>query len=292
MALTPMLAPSGRLVGDMSVACYGADDFLLVSSYAAQDMHLRWFAASLRPDEDVTIENLSDRLTGFQLAGPSARELLTRVTAAEVSQAALPFLAVTRATVGPAAARIQRVSYTGDLGFEIYCEATMQRALWQALDAAGSDLGLRPFGLRALMSLRLEKAFGAWGRDYTADLTPGETGLDRFIDFGKTADFIGRAAAEAERSAGAGRRLVAFEVDADEADAVGWEPVWIDGAVAGYCTSGGYAHWTDRSMALALIPAEQVRDGLEAEIEILGHKRRARLVTRPAFDPEGARMRG
>ena len=292
LALSPMLAPSGRLAGDMTVACYGPEDFLLVSNYAAQDMHLRWFEASLRPDEDVRIENLSDGLTGFQLAGPAARELMERLVGADVSNAALPFLGVTRAAVGPAEARIQRVSYTGDLGFEIYCEATMQRALWRSLEAAGADLGLRPFGSRALMSLRLEKAFGAWGRDYTADLTPGETGLDRFIDFGKAADFTGRTAAEAERASGARRRLVAFEVDADNADAVGWEPVWIDGEVAGYCTSGGYAHWVDASMALALIPTESVEEGLEAEIEILGQRRPARLLMRPAFDPDGARMRG
>ncbi|RZV99347.1 MAG: aminomethyl transferase family protein, partial [Rhodobacteraceae bacterium] len=182
--------------------------------------------------------------------------------------------------------------YTGDLGFEIYTDPMWQRHLFDTLWAAGQDLGLTPFGMRAMMSLRLDKFFGSWLREYSPDYTSAETGLDRFIDWHKPAEFIGRAAAEAERAAGPARRLCAFEVDAADADVVAYEPVWIDGAVEGFCTSGGYSHHAGRSIALAMIPAEMVRTGLAAEIEILGEMRPARLITTPLFDADGARMRG
>jgi len=146
--------------------------------------------------------------------------------------------------------------------------------------------------MRAMMSLRLDRFFGAWMREFSPDYTPGETGMDRFIAWTKTTDFIGRAAAQAERANGAARHLVAFEVDAQDADVNGDEPVWIGGEVCGVCTSGGYSHHAGKSVALALIPAACAREGLQAEIEILGDRRPARLVTEPLLDPERARMRG
>jgi dimethylglycine dehydrogenase len=167
-----------------------------------------------------------------------------------------------------------------------------QRALWNALWSAGQDLGLRPFGMRAMMSLRLDKFFGSWLNEFSPDYTAAETGLDRFIAFKKEADFIGRAAAEAERSIPPARQLCAFEVVATDADVIGYEPVSINGEVVGYCTSGGYSHYAGKSIALALIPREMARDGLKAEIEILGEMCAATLITDVLFDADGARMRG
>ena len=193
-------------------------------------------------------------------------------------------------TVGQAACIVQRVSYTGDLGYEIYCDPMDQRALWWTLWAAGQPMGLAPFGMRAMMSLRLDKFFGARLREYSPDYTAAETGLDRFIDWSK--DFIGRAAAEAERTSPPARTLAAFVVDADDADVTAYEPVFIDGDVMGFCTSGGYAHHSGLSVAQALIPRDRTVPGLEVEIEILGQRRRAVLTTVPPFDADGARMRG
>src|SRR5690606_13382058 len=135
--------------------------------------------------------------------------------------------------------RIQRLSYTGDLGYEIYCAAAHQVALYLALAEAGRDLGLKPFGMRAMMSLRLEKFFGAWMREFKPDYTPAETGLDRFISWAKN-DFIGRDAAMAERDTPPARKLVPFLVEADDADAVAWEPIFGGDEVIGFVTSGGY----------------------------------------------------
>ncbi|WP_127903261.1 GcvT family protein [Solirhodobacter olei] len=290
LALTPMLAPSGKIYGDFTVSCLGEEEFQVTASYGAQGWHMRWF--ELNMDEGVRVENISDQRTGFQIAGPKARALLEKVTRADVSAAALKFLDVKRMTVGMADCIVQRVSYTGDLGYEIYCDHMSQRHLWHTLWEAGKDLGLRPFGMRAMMSLRLDRFFGSWGREFSPDYTPAETGLDRFIKWNKPVEWIGKKAALAEKAAGPKRRLASFIVEADGADVVAWEPIWLDGEVVGYCTSGGYSHYAGKSVAIGFLPEGKAREGLEVEIEILGERRPARLVTEPLFDADGSRMRG
>jgi len=288
VGLTPMLSPKGRLMGDFSVSCLSDAEFQLTASYRAQSCHERWF--HLNAEEGVKVENISDSRTGFQIAGPKAREVLAAVTGADVS--GMKFFEVRRMTVGMCDCIVQRIGYTGDLGYEIYTGIMSQRTLWNTLWTEGQRHGMRPFGTRAMMSLRLDKFFGAWLSEFSPDYTPGETGLDRFIDFGKNVDFIGREAAERERSVGPARKLCAFEVDANGADVIAYEPVWIGGEVRGFCTSGGYSHHAERSVALALIPAKDTKPGLEAEIEILGEMCRARRITELLFDADGARMRG
>ena len=288
ISLTPMLSPKGKLIGDFTVSCLSETEFQLTASYGAQDYHMRWFLQNL--SGDVRVDNISDRLTGFQIAGPKARDVLAACTRNDVSD--MRFMDVRKMVVGMTECTVQRVSYTGDLGFEIYCDPLDQRALWSTLWSAGQAFDMKPFGMRAMMSLRLDKFFGSWAREFSPDYTPCETGMDRFIAWNKPADFIGRAAAEAERTTGAKRQLVNFEVDADTADVVAYEPVWVDGAVVGFCTSGGYSHYAEKSIAYALIPRDMVKDGLEAKIEILGDMRGARLITAPLFDGDGHRMRG
>ena len=288
LSLTPMLSPKGKLIGDFTVSCLSETDFQLTASYGAQDYHMRWFLQNL--DGDVRVENVSDRLTGFQIAGPKARDVLAACTRSDISD--MRFMDVRPMIIGMTQCTVQRVSYTGDLGYEIYCDPMDQRALWSTLWTAGQEHGMKPFGMRAMMSLRLDKFFGSWMREFSPDYTPCETGMDRFIAWGKNADFIGRAAAEAEHAAGATRQLVNFIVDADDADVVAYEPVWIDGMVQGFCTSGGYSHYAEKSVAYALIPRALVKDGLSVEIEILGKMHKAVLVSQPLFDGDGARMRG
>ncbi len=290
ITLSPMLSPAGRLIGDFTVARLGPERFQATASYAAQAYHMRWFQAHL-PERGVALRNLSLERIGFQIAGPKARELLQRVTRAEVSNEAVPFLAVREIEVGLVPAIVCRITYTGDLGYEIYVAARHQVALYETLTEAGADLGLEPFGMRAMMSLRLEKSFGAWLREYKPEYTPAETGLERFVAFNKD-DFIGREAALAERERGAKRRLCTFVVEAADADAWADEPIWRDGEVVGFVTSGGYAHYVQESVALGFVPPEMVEDGAAFEIEILGELRPARLSAGPLFDPRGERMRG
>ncbi len=289
LSLTPMLSPKGRIIGDFTVSCLSETHFQITGSYGAQAYHMRWFMAH-EPEGDVTLDNVSDRRTGFQIAGPRARDLLQAVARKDISD--MRFMDVRQLTIGLSTAIVQRVSYTGDLGYEIYVDAMEQRALWQTLWDAGQPLGIKPFGMRAMMSLRLDKFFGSWGREFSPDYTPAETGLDRFISWKKTPDFIGRAAAEVERNAPPERTLVAFEVDATDTDVNAYEPVWIGGKVQGFCTSGGYSHHSGKSIALALVPRAVVSEDMKVEIEILGKMCKSRLLTTPLFDANGDRMRG
>ncbi len=286
MSLTPMLSPKGRLLGDFTVSCLTEDNFQLTASYGAQEVHYRWFMQHL--GDNVRVRNVSDRRTGFQIAGPNARDLLAACTREDV--AAIKFLDVRRMTVGQVDCTVQRVSYTGNLGYEIYCDPMDQRQLWWTLWTAGQPLGITPFGMRAMMSLRLDRHFGSWLSEFSPDYTAAETGMDRFISFKKNADFIGRTVAEAERATPPARTLVVFEVDAEDADVVAYEPVFIDGTVQGFCTSGGYSHHTGKSIAMALIPREHAQIGKQVEIEIMG-KLRAAVQIEPTFDPDGHKMR-
>jgi len=288
LSLTPMLSPKGRLIGDFTMSCLGDELFQLTASYGAQDYHSRWFAQNMM--EDVQVENISDRRTGFQIAGPRAREVLAACTHDDV--ASMKFLDVRPMNVGQVSCLVQRVSYTGDLGYEIYCDAMAQRQLWRTLWEAGQPHAMTLFGMRAMMSLRLDKFFGGWLLEFGPDYTAAETGLDRFISFKKNTDFIGRAPAEAERESGPARKLVAFEVQAEDADVQGYEPIWHGGEVIGFCTSGGYSHHASKSIAQGFVPTARAQDGLQVEIEILGQMRAARLITTPLFDADGARMRG
>ncbi|MDX8353622.1 FAD-dependent oxidoreductase [Cognatiyoonia sp. IB215182] len=288
MSLTPMLSPKGRLWGDFTVSCLSETEFQLTASYGAQEIHHRWFLQNAA--DDCVVENISDKRNGFQIAGPKARDLLTACTRDDV--ASMKFLDVRRMTVGQVACIVQRVSYTGDLGFEIFCDPMDQRQLWATLWEAGQPMGITPFGMRAMMSLRLDRFFGSWLSEFSPDYTAAETGMDRFISFKKNTDFIGRAAAEEERANPPARTLVSFEVEADDADVVAYEPVFINDQVAGFCTSGGYSHHADKSIAMALVPRKHASDDLVAEIEIMGKRRKATRVTTHLFDPDMTAMRG
>ncbi|MES0861163.1 FAD-dependent oxidoreductase [Ruegeria sp. SCPT10] len=288
LSLTPMLSPKGKLIGDFTVSCLSETEFRLTASYGSQAFHMRWFQQNAI--DGVSIDNISDQLNGFQIAGPKAAQVLSACTREDILN--LRFMDVRQMTIGMTDCIVQRVSYTGDLGYEIYCDPMAQRQLWWTLWQAGQPFGITPFGMRAMMSLRLDKFFGSWMREFSPDYTAAETGLDRFISFSKNADFMGRAAAEEDRAAGAARKLVAFEVDAADADVNAYEPIWLDGAVVGFCTSGGYSHHAQKSIALGFLPTDRAQDGLDVEIEILGDLRKARVISTPLFDADGARMRG
>ncbi len=290
LSLTPMLAHSGKIIGDFTVSCLSEHEFQLTASYGAQGWHHRWFDQNKM--DGCHVVNISDQRSGFQIAGPKARDLLARVTRADVGPDAFKFMDVRRMTIGMANCIVQRVSYTADLGYEVFTDHMSVRHLWDTLTTAGADLGLRPFGMRAMMSLRLDKWFGSWGREFSPDYTPAETGLDRFIRWNKPADWIGKSAAMAEKASGPKRRLVNLIVDAADADVTAWEPIWLDGAVQGFCTSGGYSHHMQKSLAMGFLPADRATDGTQVEIEILGQRRPATVHMAPLFDADGTRMRG
>ena len=290
MALSPMLSPKGRLIGDFTVTCLDAHTYLMVGSGTMQGIHMRRFR-SLLPATGVSVCNRSDQWTGLMIAGPNARTLLSRVAGSDVSAGAFPLLSARRLDLEGAPQSITaRVSFTGELGYEIHTPAMFQRSLFAALLDAGEGLGLRLAGAHALMNLRLEKNFPAWGLELSPDYTPLEPGLDRFVRWDK-GGFIGREALLRVRDEGPAERLSGFVVDAADADCSGNEPVFRDGAVVGYTTSGGYGYCVEESLALGYVAADAFEDGAAVTIEINGERRPARLATRPRLDPDGARMR-
>jgi dimethylglycine dehydrogenase len=294
LRLAPMLSPAGRLVGDLTVARLGPQRFWLVGSYYLQEWHLRWFRDRL-PPAGVVIENLSESWLAFSLSGPRARDILAALTREDVSNASLPFLGCRRMAVGLSHAVVARISLTGELGYEISVPAAEQRALWGALTAAGRDFGLRPIGMRAQDSLRLEKGYGVWSLEFNASTTPAMCGLDRYVAFDK-GDFIGREAALAERDAGTAQRLVLLAIDATDADVTGYEPVWSDGRRVGYVTSGAYGHHVGASLALAYVDRGIAEGGaLQSStiaVDVVGERRGARLLAEAPYDPRGERLRG
>jgi dimethylglycine dehydrogenase len=289
MTLSPMLNGNGRLIGDFALANAGGDRYFIFGSGIAEQYHLRWFESHL-PASGVGLRSLRTEMLGFAIAGPRSRELLARVCPDDVSDAAFPFLSFRAAEVAMVPARIGRISFTGELGYEIWVPADGQTRLYDALREAGADLGIRHFGARALNSLRLEKSFGNWAREYRPSYTPTEAGLDRGVDFDRQ-DGVGIAAARQARDAGPVRRLVTLVVDAAEADAIGDEPVWHEGKVVGWITSGGYGHCVGKSIALGYVPAALAQAATGFEVEILGERRPASLVPRAPYDPAGERMR-
>ena len=289
LTLSPMLNDNGKLIGDFTVANAGDGHFYVFGSGPAEQYHLRWIDAHL-PKAGVTIRSLADEWLGFAIAGPRSRELLVRLARVDVSNAEFPFRTFREMEVAMLPARVARISFTGELGYEIWVPATDQLALYDALVAAGRDLGLVHFGARALNSLRLEKSFGNWAREYRPIYTPSEAGLDRFVDLSKP-DFIGRSAVAREREQAPARRLVTFVVDAADADAIGDEPVWQDGKVIGWVSSGGYGHCVGKSIALGYIPSALALSDAHFDIEILGERRAARLAMQPLYDARGERMR-
>jgi dimethylglycine dehydrogenase len=250
---------------------------------------MRWFESHL-PPAGVSVRPIATERPGFALAGPGSREVLAALTDEDVSAAAFRFFDIRRIDVGTVPAWVARVSFTGELGFELYVDAPYQIALYEALTRAGVDQGLVHFGGRALNSLRLEKSFGAWLREYTPDYTPDEAGLGRLIDLDK-GDFVGRAAALRQQDEPPRQRLVTLVVDAGDADAYGDEPVLAEGRVVGFTTSGGYGHCVGKSLALAYLPPAFATPDIPLAVTLLGEDRPARLAPTALYDPSGARMR-
>ncbi len=297
MTLAPMLKEDGRLIGDFTLASLGAgrdgvDEWFVAGSGIAEEYHMRWFEKHLPADGSVAVEALGLSLAGLTIAGPNARKLLEKLTREDVSNAGFPFMSIRRMDVGMAPCLVGRVSYTGDLGYEIWMAPEYQRHVFHALMDAGAEFGIGLFGNRALNALRLEKNYGSWAREYRPIYGPLEAGLDRFVAYSKEADFIGKAGALAERASGGKLRLRAFVMEADDADVIGDEAIWFGGAVRGWVTSGGFAHNAGKSVAMGYVPKEIADESGDFEIELLGRRHRARIQATPLFDANFERMRG
>jgi len=289
MRLTPMLAPSGRLMGDLTTACVAPDRYMIIGSGYLQAWLLRWFDAHIDHGR-VRIRNVTEDIGAVALAGPRSRELLAQLVHEDVGAEAFPFMSHREMDVGLAPARVLRLSFTGELGFEIYVAAQYLRAVYVRIRNIGQSLGLVSIGNYALNSLRLEKCFGLWSREFSRDYTAGICGLSRFVAYEKP-DFVGRDAALRERESRPTRRLVTLQVDAHDAEASYYEPIWDGETLAGFITSGGYGHCCGASLAMGYVASSAAVPGAELAVTVLGDRRACRILGEPPIDPTGSRMR-
>ena len=286
ITLTPMLTGKGRLYGDLTVACLGDEHFMLFGSGAMQDAHSRFWARTL--PATVRHENQTGEWHGIALSGPKSRELLQKITRKDVSAAAMKFRDSCQTFVGGVPVILNRISFSGELGYEIYCRPQYLLRLSEAIEEAGADLGYRWYGNRCLMSLRLEKGWGAWGLEFRPDFNAIESGMDSFINWNK--DFVGKEATLAIKEAGVARKLVTLTIDTD-IDVSLDEAVMKDGEAVGYITSGGYAHHVGKSMAMAYVSTPNAAAGTALQVEILGEFYDAEVQGAPLYDHNGAKMR-
>ena len=288
LALSPMLTPRGKLYGDLTVACLDDETFLVLGSGAIQQAHRRWFEAHLS-ESGVAYSNASSSLHGIAIAGPNSRALLAQITRDGVSGEAFRFRDVRRTFVGGVPAILARISFSGELGYEIYVAPQHQYRLAECIDEVGAALGLRWYGARALMSLRLEKAWGAWTLDYRPDFTAAESGLDVFVNWQK--NFVGKEAALAEKASGPARKLITMVVDTSDIDVCNDEAILQNGEAVGYVSSGGYAHHIGKSVALGYVNVDLATPGATLDVEINGDLYKGEIQAEALYDPTGARMR-
>lgn len=287
--LAPLIGQRGGIAGDFTVTCLGADDYFMVGSGMAERYHRRFFDAVPLP-VGTSRTSVTDAMAGFNVAGPLARDILQPLTDADLSNAAFPFARTARIRVAGVDCIALRLSFTGDLGWELHCAEADQAALYDALLAAAAPLGAGPVGSRALTSLRVEKGYGSWGRDYSPEYWPQECGLAGLIRMDK--EFLNKAAYAAIAAAPPREVLRTLTIDAETADATGNEPIFDEaGKPAGRVSSGAYGYFTRQSLALAYLRPD-IAAGAQLSVMVLGRPHRATVLPGAAFDPEGHHLRG
>ena len=296
MVYTGMLNERGGFESDLTVTRISADEYLIVTGSAQVTRDAHWIRRHIPDGARATLSDVTGAYAVLGVMGPRARDLLARLTRADLSNEAFPFATSREIWLGRAPVRASRITYVGELGWELYVPVEFATGVYDALHAAGGDLGLTDAGYYAIESLRVEKAYRAWGRELTTDDTPLEAGLGFAVRFDKAAPFIGRDALLAQRATPLGKRLVSFVLDDPEALPWGDEPIWCEGAIVGSTTSAAYGHTLGRAVAMGYVRRE---GGVDAaylatarfEIEIAGDRFAARGGLRAPYDPDGRRIK-
>lgn len=289
--LTPLISVRGGIAGDFTVTRTGEDEFWIIGSGMAERYHQRFFNMVPLP-EGVVFESQTEAICGFNVAGPKSREMLQRLTNASLKTADFPFMRSQRIELGGVECLALRVSFTGDLGWELHCAADDQVQLYTALLKAGRAFGAGPVGGRALMSLRMEKGYGSWGREYSPEYWPQELGLSPLIKRDKAflhKDAVIATMQKAPRETLRLLHLSEADTTASNADATGGEPIFKDGIAIGRVTSGSYGYFVGMSLALGYV--RDAAPGDEVEVMVLGRPHKAVILSEPPFDPKGERLR-
>ncbi len=291
---TQLLNPAGGIEADVTITQTGADAFLLVTGTAFGRHEASWLARQIDAlGADARVRDLTGQLACFGLFGPRARQVLGPLTPQNLSNEALGFMASRRTTVGDVPVRLSRVTFVGELGWELYAPVEYGAALWNLLWEAGQPAGMLAAGYRAIESLRLEKGYRVWAADVTPETTPDEAGLGFCVKAGKPGGFLGREALlEVRAEGGPGRTLACLTLADPQEVALGSEPVRVDGEVVGRVTSAGYGWTVGRSIAYAYLPVPAAEPGTAVTVELFGREVAGEVVAGPLYDPASARVTG
>jgi dimethylglycine dehydrogenase len=289
--LTPLIGVRGGIAGDFTVTRTGEDEFWIIGSGMAERYHQRFFKELPLPT-GTTFESRTHAMCGFNVAGPKSREMLQRLTNTSLATADFAFMRSAWIELAGVRCLALRVSFTGDLGWELHCAVEDQARLFAALIAEATGFGAGPVGSRALMSLRIEKGYGSWGREYSPEYWPQEVGLERLCKMDK--DFLNKPAVAETLAKPAREHLVILaldpaQTDASNADATGGEPVFKNGVGIGRVTSGAYGYSVGQSLALAFVKNAEAGDSVD--VMVLGRAHRATILAEPPFDAQGVRLR-
>ena len=285
------LTASGGVRSEFTIMRDEPERFYLISSGAAERFDHDFLLKTMPTDGSVTVDNVTGRYGVLVVAGPRARDVLSKITDANLSSNAFPWLSGQHITVGLAPVRAMRVNFVGDLGWELHHPIEYQNHLFDQIMAAGAEHGIGLVGMRAMDSLRIEKSYRMWAQDLTIEYSAFEAGLDRFVRLDK-GDFVGREALIKQREDGVPQRFVTLEVTVDDADPIGNEPIYQDGTMVGRATAGAYGHHVGKSLALAYVQPGAAEPGTALEVEILGNRFPATVIPESPYDPENTSLRG
>ncbi len=288
--LTPLIGVYGGIAGDFTVTKVADTEYFMVGSGMAERFHQRFFNAIPLP-QGTTLEVATNRIAGFNIAGPDSRALLQRLTNVDLSNESFRFMRSQTLDIAGISCLAIRVSFTGDLGWELHCDEADQVKLYTTLLNEAKTFNGGPVGSRALGSLRIEKGYGSWGREYSTEYWPQEVSLDFLIKLGK--DFHNKDAYLAVKDKTPREMLSVFAVETnDDADASGGEPIFLtDGTPVGRVTSGAYGYSVGKSLALGFVKADLAKPGDAVDIYILGKKHSAVILSEPPFDAAGEKLR-
>ncbi|XP_061118700.1 dimethylglycine dehydrogenase, mitochondrial [Conger conger] len=290
--ISHMLTASGRVYAEVTITQLAPGEFLLITGSGSELHDLRWIEKeAVDGGYDVDITNVTEDVGVLGVAGPKSREVLQKLTDEDMSDAAFKFLHCKPIKLAGSSLRATRISYTGELGWELYIDNKDMAAVYQAIMEAGQKEGIDNFGTYAMSSLRLEKGFRGWGAEMNCDTNPLEAGLEYFIKLNKPADFIGKKALQEIKTKGLKRKLAYLSVDTDNIDPEGNETIWHKGKVVGNTTSGAYSYTKQQSIAFGYLPIELISVGQKVEVELLGRKYVAMVIPEPLVLTEPTRTR-
>lgn len=290
MMLSHALTERGGVGCEFTVTKLAEDRYYLVSAAATELHDFDWLNERKPDDGSVVVEDVTGCYGCLVVAGPKSRDVLQKLTDCDLSNDAFRWLTAQKIDVCFAHVWAFRVNYVGELGWELHAPIAQMGPIYDAVIEAGAEFGIADFGLRAMESLRLEKAYRMWGLELTTEYTPLDAGMERFVKFDNR-DFIGREALLAQRDEGPAYALVCLEVEAEDADAYGREPVFDGDAVVGMVSSGAYGHTVGKSLALAFVPPRLAQAGKELAVEILNTRCKAKVLAEAPHDPGNERLR-